>query len=209
VILGGLALFAVSSVVCAFAGSIEMLLFGRMLQGLTAGAGMVIGRAMVRDIFDGAEAQRLMARSPYCSPSRPPLRRSSAAGFSTFSTGMGSSVPRDIRHPDADRLLALATRDAASGEAPVAVSGTAGRAYGKVFSHHEFRRLALANAFNFTGLFIYVLAAPVFLNPSPRLVPRRPLPPCSCRWWAHDARLDRLGPSCRQTLAGAHRGYRL
>ena len=49
VILVGLALFAASSVVCAFAGSIEMLLLGRALQGLTAGAGMVIGRAMVRD----------------------------------------------------------------------------------------------------------------------------------------------------------------
>ena len=30
-------------------------------------------------------------------------------------------------------------------------------------AHHRFRRLALANAFNFIGLFTYVLAAPVFL----------------------------------------------
>ena len=38
-----------------------MLMFFRALQGTTVGAGMIIGRAVVRDLFDGAAAQRLMS----------------------------------------------------------------------------------------------------------------------------------------------------
>ena len=57
-----LALFAVASAGCAFATRIEQLWFWRAMQGVTAGAGIVISRAIVRDLFDGAQAQRLMSR---------------------------------------------------------------------------------------------------------------------------------------------------
>ncbi|WP_043930980.1 Bcr/CflA family efflux MFS transporter [Bacillus sp. EB01] len=46
-------LFALSSLFCAFAPSIEMLIVGRFMQGLTAAGGIVLSRAIVRDIFDG------------------------------------------------------------------------------------------------------------------------------------------------------------
>jgi DHA1 family bicyclomycin/chloramphenicol resistance-like MFS transporter len=61
IILVGLALFCASSLVCAFATSVHMLWLGRALQGMCAGIGMVVGRAMVRDVLDGAAAQKLMA----------------------------------------------------------------------------------------------------------------------------------------------------
>lgn len=56
------ALFLLASAGCALAWSIESLLFFRAMQGMTAGAGMVIGRAIVRDVLDGHEAQRLMSQ---------------------------------------------------------------------------------------------------------------------------------------------------
>ena len=62
VTLVALALFFAASVGCALAWNIESLLFFRTLQGMTAGAGMVVGRAIVRDVLDGAEAQRLMSQ---------------------------------------------------------------------------------------------------------------------------------------------------
>jgi MFS transporter, DHA1 family, multidrug resistance protein len=61
VTLAALALFALASVGCTLAWSLESLIAFRVLQGMTAGAGMVIGRAIVRDVLDGAEAQRLMS----------------------------------------------------------------------------------------------------------------------------------------------------
>jgi DHA1 family bicyclomycin/chloramphenicol resistance-like MFS transporter len=62
VILVALALFAGASAGCALATRIEQLWFWRALQGITAGAGIVISRAIVRDLFDGAAAQRLMSQ---------------------------------------------------------------------------------------------------------------------------------------------------
>ncbi|WP_229425196.1 MULTISPECIES: multidrug effflux MFS transporter [unclassified Massilia] len=61
VILVSLLIFIVASIGAAFATSFGALLLCRVLQGLSAGGGRVIGQAVVRDRFSGAEAQRLMA----------------------------------------------------------------------------------------------------------------------------------------------------
>lgn len=61
VILVSLVCFALGSVGCALAQSYEQLLLFRGAQGLSAGAGMVVGRAIIRDSFEGHAAQRLMS----------------------------------------------------------------------------------------------------------------------------------------------------
>jgi DHA1 family bicyclomycin/chloramphenicol resistance-like MFS transporter len=61
VLLVALFLYAVSSVGAGLSTSLGMLILFRFCQGLTAGAGSVIGRAMVGDLFKGAEAQRIMS----------------------------------------------------------------------------------------------------------------------------------------------------
>ncbi|MDB1111481.1 multidrug effflux MFS transporter [Pseudomonas extremaustralis] len=60
-IYAGLVIFAVGSVGCALAPSIEVLIGFRALQAFGACAGMVIPRAIVRDLYTGHEAARLMA----------------------------------------------------------------------------------------------------------------------------------------------------
>src|SRR6056300_880154 len=57
----GLALFFFSSIGCALSTSVEELWFFRALQGIGGGAGNVVARAMVRDLYEGAQAQRVMA----------------------------------------------------------------------------------------------------------------------------------------------------
>ncbi|MBC7976002.1 MAG: multidrug effflux MFS transporter [Myxococcales bacterium] len=71
----GLALFVIASVGCALAGSIEQLIGFRLLQGFGGAAGMVISRAIVRDLHSGIEETRLMSLlmlvfsvSPICAP---------------------------------------------------------------------------------------------------------------------------------------------
>ena len=61
VLLAGLALACLGSLVAAFASSLEMLTFARVLQGAGSAAGMVVGRAMVQDSFVGPERIRMMA----------------------------------------------------------------------------------------------------------------------------------------------------
>lgn len=58
VLLGGLALYAVASILCALAAGIFELQAGRLLQGFAACVGPVVGRAVVRDLFDGPEAAK-------------------------------------------------------------------------------------------------------------------------------------------------------
>lgn len=50
-----ISLFALSSLLCAFAPNITALIIGRFLQGFTAAAGVVLSRAVVRDVFSGRE----------------------------------------------------------------------------------------------------------------------------------------------------------
>jgi MFS transporter, DHA1 family, multidrug resistance protein len=57
----GLTFFALASAGCALATNIEMLIAFRILQGFGACAGMVLPRAMVRDLFSGRDAVRMMA----------------------------------------------------------------------------------------------------------------------------------------------------
>ena len=57
----GLVLFAIGAVGAALAPNIEWLIAFRFLQGLGASAGMVVPRAIVRDLHTGTEAARLMS----------------------------------------------------------------------------------------------------------------------------------------------------
>jgi len=56
VLLAGVAIYVAASAACALAPSIETLIAARMLQALGACSGMVISRAIVRDVYDRATA---------------------------------------------------------------------------------------------------------------------------------------------------------
>ncbi|WP_295997527.1 multidrug effflux MFS transporter [Rugamonas sp.] len=61
VILWSLALYVAASIGGAMAPSIGVLLVCRVLQGLAAGAGSVVGRAIVQDRYSGADAQKILS----------------------------------------------------------------------------------------------------------------------------------------------------
>ena len=62
VILWGIGVFALASLGCALSQTIGQLVFFRALQGMSAGAGMVVSRAIIRDMFPPADAQRVMSQ---------------------------------------------------------------------------------------------------------------------------------------------------
>lgn len=61
VILVGLSVFLFASVGCALSDNLPQLLLFRFIQGLSAGVGLIVGRAVVRDVYDGDDAQRMMS----------------------------------------------------------------------------------------------------------------------------------------------------
>jgi DHA1 family bicyclomycin/chloramphenicol resistance-like MFS transporter len=60
VVIGGLVLYTIGSIGCFVAPTFGTLLACRVLQGTAAGIGPTVARAVVRDAFDGHNAQRLM-----------------------------------------------------------------------------------------------------------------------------------------------------
>jgi DHA1 family bicyclomycin/chloramphenicol resistance-like MFS transporter len=62
VIVVGVAGFGLASFVGALAPNLPVLLVCRAFQGIFAGAGQIVSRAMIPDVFEGEEAQRVMAQ---------------------------------------------------------------------------------------------------------------------------------------------------
>lgn len=159
----GLIVFALASVGCAFAPNVETLWFFRALQGISGGAGNVVARAMVRDLFEGVAAQRVMAQVQMIfglAPAVAPIIGGLLLGihwqaififlflYALIVLAAAYRVlPETVPH---ERRVPLAPRQVLWG-------------YRRIFTDHEFVRLVIAFGANFAGFFIYVLAAPVFL----------------------------------------------
>jgi len=61
VLLVGISLYVVSSLLCAFSTGVGAMAAARVVQALGGGAGSVTARAIVRDLFDGNQAARVMS----------------------------------------------------------------------------------------------------------------------------------------------------
>jgi DHA1 family bicyclomycin/chloramphenicol resistance-like MFS transporter len=61
VVIGGLVMYTIGSIGCLLAPTFGTLLAFRVLQGMAAGIGPSVSRAVVRDLFDGPAAQKLMS----------------------------------------------------------------------------------------------------------------------------------------------------
>lgn len=60
VVLIGVAVYVLASIVCIFASSIWIVIFGRILQGVGAAAGYALGRAIVRDLYEREKAASML-----------------------------------------------------------------------------------------------------------------------------------------------------
>ncbi|WP_281050422.1 multidrug effflux MFS transporter [Thauera sp. GDN1] len=164
VLLALTALFALASLICALAPSIEWLWVGRALQGVSGGAGVVVGRAVVRDLHEGPQAQRLMSRVMLIFALAPALAPMVGAGLLAlagwrsifvFLAAFGAFLSWMVWRFLPETLDAEARQ-------PLHPLNLL-RGYASVFSHPAFMLLAVAIALNFNGFFVYVLSAPVFI----------------------------------------------
>ncbi|CAN1515536.1 ProP Permeases of the major facilitator superfamily [Methylophilaceae bacterium] len=159
----GLGVFVLASIGCAFANNIETLWFFRVLQGLSGGAGNVVARAMVRDLFEGPQAQRVMATVQMLfgiAPAVAPIIGGLLLGihwqaiFVFLALYAAISLWAAVRYlPETmpkEKRMPLSAKKVLS-------------SYRLVFSDKEFNLVVLASAANFAAFFIYVLASPVFL----------------------------------------------
>src|SRR5690349_20988957 len=165
VMIWGMALYTVGSVACTLAPNYVSLIGARVLQGATAGVGVVVGRAVIRDLYEGARAQRLMSLTTMIfsiAPAVAPI----IGGWAHVAFGwqavfavmtlcglifafsawwkLPETHPVDARVPFNPRTL-------------VATSAT-------VLRHPEFLMLAIAAAVNFGSLACYIGSAPAIVE---------------------------------------------
>ncbi|GIX36614.1 MAG: Bcr/CflA family drug resistance efflux transporter [Lysobacteraceae bacterium] len=164
VILAGCLLFALASLGCAWSTSLYELLLFRALQGMSAGAGQIVGRAIIRDCVEGAAAQRLMALVSMVfslAPALAPILGGWIVGVADwrmiFLCLAGFAV-----------LLALATllllpETHPTGRRTAARPGELVALHGAILRNPSFVLLALAGGFNFAAIFVYIASAPAFV----------------------------------------------
>ena len=164
IILISLALFGIASAGCAFATSIEQLWVWRALQGITAGAGMVISRAIVRDLFDGAPAQRLIAQITMMFALAPVIAPLIGGWLQTW-FGWRSVFAFLVLMTNVLWIACwkFLPETLAPEKRQSLHPAYLGRAYLKVLTSPPFLLASSALSLNFSGFFIYVLSAPVFL----------------------------------------------
>lgn len=164
VILTGIVIFVLSSIGAALATDMPTMLAYRFIQGLSAGVGLIVGRAVVRDCLDGDDAQRLMSQISMIfgvAPAIAPVIGGWMLGWTQWRGifwflaafgvlllaltywGLPESHPRERRVP----------------LHPVSLA----KGYGRILSNRRFRLLALAGTLNFGALFVYIASAPAFV----------------------------------------------
>ena len=172
VVLWGIAVFTLASAGCALSQSIGQLVLFRALQGLSTGAGIVVSRAVIRDMFPPAQAQKVMSQvtiyfgvAPAIAPIIGGWLFVHAGWHSIFWFLTGVGVALWIAN---FRLLPETLH--VTQRQPFNVRNLM-QGYWQLGSSPRFLLLALASGVPFNGMFLYVLSAPAFLGEHLALAP--------------------------------------
>ncbi len=164
VILAGITIFTLASLGCALSTSMTQMLIFRIIQGLSAGVGLIVGRAIVRDALDGDDAQRLMSNISMIfgvAPAIAPIIGGWILGWSNWQAIfwflslfglillLATAFTLPESHPVEKRL-------------PLNVKALTA-VYKTIIVNRRFRLLALAGTANFGALFLYITSAPAFV----------------------------------------------
>jgi MFS transporter, DHA1 family, multidrug resistance protein len=165
IVLWGVAVFTLASIGCALATDVGALIGFRALQGLSTGAGIVVSRAVIRDMFPPADAQRMMSQVTIyfgVAPAIAPI----VGGFLFVHADWHAifwflAVIGMLLWVSVFRWLPESLDP--SQRQPFEVRHLM-RGYRELGTDPRFVLLAFASGVPFNGMFLYVLSAPAFLG---------------------------------------------
>lgn len=164
-LLVGMAGYVLASAACAVAPTIGTLTLFRLIQGLAGAAGIVIARAVVRDLYDGLAMARFFSTLMLISGAAPilapvlggqVLRFTDWRGVFLILTGIGLVLMLIVLRKLPETLP---PQRRSRGGVPVALRTMRG-----LFADRVFTGYLLAGAFTFAGLFAYVAASPFVMQ---------------------------------------------
>ena len=165
VLMAAMALYCVASLACALSTSIEMLIVARTFQALGGSGGIVLARAIVRDIYAGARAGRelsligsVMALAPVLAPIAGGLLQTGFGWRAIFFALVGAG----LLGAGITWLLLPETLNTRAAE-PVSLASM-GRSYRIVVRHPAYLAYLGIAAASYAGLFAWISGAAFVLQ---------------------------------------------
>ncbi|WP_406313880.1 multidrug effflux MFS transporter [Streptosporangium sp. NBC_01639] len=164
-LLVGIAAYAVASLLCAFSPSVYGLVGFRLLQGIAGGAALVIVRAVVRDLYEGAAIARIFATLMLVSGLAPILAPIAGAQLLNHTSWRGVFVSLSV----AGLLLLAAALSGVRETLPRDRREGGGLrhtlvTFGHLLRNRSFMASALAGGLGFGGMFAYISGSPFVLQ---------------------------------------------
>jgi DHA1 family bicyclomycin/chloramphenicol resistance-like MFS transporter len=164
-LLAGLAVYVVATALCALAPTVELLVAFRLAQGLAGAAGIVIARAVVRDLYDGVAMARFFSTLMLISGTAPivaplvggqVLRVTDWRGVFVVLTVLGALLAGLVWARLPETLPAAGRHEGGVGEALRSMRG--------LLADRSFSGYLLAGGFAFAALFAYISASPFVIQ---------------------------------------------
>jgi MFS transporter, DHA1 family, multidrug resistance protein len=164
----GLAAYALASVLCAVAPDVVSLTAARLVQGLAGAAGLVISRAMVRDLYEGEALARFFSTLLLVNGLAPILAPVIGGQLTRFTSwrgvfvvlaligvallaaallGLHETLPKEARHREEGKGL-----------------GATLRTFGVLSRDRRFMGFILTGGFAFAAMFSYISGSPFVLE---------------------------------------------
>jgi DHA1 family bicyclomycin/chloramphenicol resistance-like MFS transporter len=164
-LLAGLGVYVLATALCALAPGIGLLVAFRLVQGLAGAAGIVIARAVVRDLYDGVAMARFFSTLMLVSGVAPVvapliggqiLRLTDWRGVFVVLTAVGIALTALVWTKLPETLEPADRHDGGVGEAL--------RAMRRLLADRVFTGYMLAGGFTFAALFAYISASPFVIQ---------------------------------------------
>jgi MFS transporter, DHA1 family, multidrug resistance protein len=156
-LIAAMATYSVASLLCASASSVEVLIALRFVQGLAGAGGLVISRAVVRDLYSGAAAVRLFSSLMLVTGLAPILAPLAGGQLLGITPWEGIFVTLSILSALIAVLAAVGLRETL----PAERRSTSGlrrtvQTMAALLRDHSFLGYALASGLTFGALFAYI-----------------------------------------------------
>lgn len=164
-LLAGLAVYVLATALCALAPNVEMLVAFRLAQGLSGAAGIVIARAVVRDLYDGVAMARFFSTLMLISGVAPIVAPLIGGQILRVTDWRGVFVVLTV----VGALLAVVVWTRLPETLPPArrQGGGVGETLGsmrRLLADRAFTGYLLAGGFAFAALFAYIAASPFVIQ---------------------------------------------
>lgn len=170
-LLVGLVLYILGSVVCSLALSLPILILGRLIQGLGACAGLVLGRTIISDLYSAQDSASMIAivfPIVALSPAIAPVLGSFFLQYFSWRflflglTFFGATLLTLTYFKIPESKQGLSSKPVK----PALIMGSVFKSFRVIFSDREFLAYALAVVGAYSAYFVYLTEAPFLFQQS-------------------------------------------